>query len=97
MTDTPRELLLLADRLFRGDKLTPAELQAGLDLYDRAEREIAEGENELARLACENSRTLIQIAKMEEETAEMQAEMKRTEARLLNTLRTMPPSCMPQC
>jgi hypothetical protein len=97
MSDTARQLLALTDRLFRGDKLRPAEMQAGLDLYDRAERELAEGENELARLACENSRALIQIAKMEAETEAMNAETARMEARLCNTLATMPRSHMHQC
>lgn len=97
MSDTARELLALADRIFRGDKLSPEEMQAGLDLYSRAEREIAEGENELARLACENSRALIQIAKMEAETAEMNAKTARMEAKLALTLRTMPRSRFHQC
>ena len=90
MNDTSLALLALADRLFRGDRLTPAEMQAGLDLYDRAERELAEGEEKLARMALENSRTLIQIAKMNAETARM-------EAKLFNTLHTMPRSRFHQC
>ncbi len=97
MSDTARELLALADRLFRGDKLTPAEIQAGLNLYDRAERELAAGEDKLCRMACENSAMLLKIAIMERETADMNAEMARMEAKLANTLRTTPRSHMHQC